>query len=37
MNQSWENGKNINFGLDFGLFDQNLGGPQIFFFTSTNI
>ena len=37
MNQIWENGKKLNFGPDFGLFDPNLD-PSFFFsgFTSTN-
>ena len=25
MNEIWENGKKLNFGPDFGLFDPNLG------------
>ena len=37
MNQTWENGKKINFGPNFGLFGPKLG-LQIFFagFTSTS-
>ena len=30
MYQTWKNGKKLNFGLDFGQFDQNLG-PKFFF------
>ena len=37
MNQTWENGKNPNFGPDFGLFGPNLGPPNLFVgFTSTS-
>ena len=36
MNETWENGKKPNFGLDFGLFSQNLG-PKKFFVVFTPI